>query len=37
MPVLEVKPISADKNAEAIAVLLNTPVLAKKIKERARG
>ena len=27
-----VKPISVDKNAEAIAELLNTPVLTKKIK-----
>ena len=28
----EEKPISVDKNAEAIAELLNPPVLAKKIK-----
>ena len=28
----EAKPISVDKNAEAIAELLNAPVLAKKIK-----
>ena len=28
----EAKPIAVDKNAEAIAELLNAPVLAKKIK-----